>query len=188
MSSALPTPSQTVGPFFRLGMDRPEWSDLTRDGARGEKIVVEGRVFDGDGAAVDDALLEIWQADAAGRYAGGADPEPGFHGFGRSSTDEAGRFRFVTIRPGRVPGRGGALQAPHIDVTIFARGLLKHLVTRIYFADEPSNESDPVLTGIADAAVRRTLLAAREQGAAGVPVYRFDVVLQGKGETAFFDL
>jgi protocatechuate 3,4-dioxygenase alpha subunit len=181
--SDLPTPSQTVGPFFRLGMDRPEWSDLTRDGPRGEKIVIEGRVLDGDGAPVDDALLEIWQADAAGRY-----EHPEFHGFGRSITDEEGRYRFITIRPGRVPGHAGALQAPHVNVTIFARGLLKHLVTRIYFADEPSNETDPVFAGIGDAAVRRTLLAVREQGGAGVPVYRFDVVLQGKGETAFFDL
>jgi protocatechuate 3,4-dioxygenase alpha subunit len=190
MSSELPTPSQTVGPFFRLGMDRPEWSDLTRDGARGEKIAIEGRVLDGDGAPVDDALLEIWQADAEGRYDHPDDPrraDPGFHGFGRSITDDGGRFRFVTIRPGRVPGRGGALQAPHVDLTVFARGLLKHLVTRIYFADEQSNDSDPVLAGIADAAVRRTLLAVRE-GGAGVPLYRFDVVLQGKGETAFFDV
>lgn len=182
MSSELPTPSQTVGPYFRLGMDRPEWSDLTRDGARGEKIAIEGRVLDGDGAPVDDALLEIWQADAAGRY-----DDAAFLGFGRSITDEAGRFRFVTIRPGRVPGRGGVLQAPHVNVTVFARGLLKHLVTRIYFADEPANESDPVLASIADVAARRTLLAVREEGA-GVRIYRFDVVLQGKGETAFFDL
>src|SRR5256714_10307240 len=105
------TPSQTVGPFFRLGMDRPEWSDLTREGARGEKIAIEGQVLDGDGAPVDDAVLEIWQADAEGRYDhpdDGRPADPRFHGFGRAMTDEAGRYRFVTIRPGRVPGRGGA--------------------------------------------------------------------------------
>jgi len=182
------TPSQTVGPYFRLGLDRPEWSDLTRDGPRGEKIVIEGRVLDGDGSPVDDAVLEIWQADADGRYDHPDDGRPAderFHGFGRAMTDEAGRYRFVTIRPGRVPGQGGPLQAPHINLTIFARGLLKQLVTRIYFADEPSNEGDPVLAGIGDPAARRTLLADRQDAGA---VYRFDVVLQGKGETAFFDV
>ena len=182
------TPSQTVGPYFRLGLDRPEWSDLTRDGPRGEKIVVEGRVLDGDSSPVDDAVLEIWQADADGRYDHPDDGRPAderFHGFGRAMTDEAGRYRFVTIRPGRVPGQGGAPQAPHINLTIFARGLLKQLVTRIYFADEPSNDGDPVLAGIGDPAARRTLLADRQDAGA---VYRFDVVLQGKGETAFFDV
>ncbi len=176
MSRQPATPSQTVGPFFRLGLDRPEWSDLTRDGARGEKILIEGRVLDGD------------EADADGRYDHPEDArraDPGFRGFGRAMTDEAGRYRFATIRPGRVPGREGSLQAPHVNLTIFARGLLKQLVTRIYFADEPSNDSDPVLTGIADPAVRRTLLAVRQDGGAA---WRFDVVLQGKGETAFFDL
>ena len=185
MSAA--TPSQTAGPFFRLGLDRPEWGDLTRDGPRGEKIAIQGRVLDGDGAPVDDAVLEIWQADADGRYdhpEDGRPADPRFPGFGRAMTDEAGRYRFVTIRPGRVPGPAGALQAPHIDMTIFARGLLKQLVTRIYFAGEPSNESDPVLTWIADPAARRTLLAVRQDDGS----YRFDVVLQGKGETAFFDL
>jgi protocatechuate 3,4-dioxygenase, alpha subunit len=180
------TPSQTVGPFFRLGLDRPEWSDLTLDGPRGEKIAIEGRVLDGDGAPVDDAVLEIWQADAEGRYPHPEDArsaDAGFRGFGRAMTDEAGRYRFVTIRPGRVPGPRGTLQAPHANLTIFARGLLKQLVTRIYFAGEPSNESDPVLAGIADPAVRRTLMAVRQDGGA----WHFDVVLQGTGETAFFD-
>jgi len=188
MSRHEATPSQTVGPFFRLGLDRPEWSDLTRDGARGEKIAIEGRVLDGDGAPVDDAVLEIWQADAEGSYDhpdDGRPADPRFHGFGRAMTDEAGRYRFLTIRPGRVPAPRGALQAPHINLTIFARGLLKQLVTRIYFADEPSNDGDPVLAAIGDPAARRTLLAARQDTGGA---YRFDVVLQGKGETAFFDL
>ena len=187
MSSDGATPSQTVGPFFRLGLDRPEWSDLTRDGPRGDKIAIEGRVLDGDGAPVDDAVLEIWQADADGRYdhpEDGRPADPGFHGFGRAMSDEGGRYRFVTVRPGRVPGQGGALQAPHVNLTVFARGLLKQLVTRIYFADDPSNDRDPVLSGIADPAARQTLLAVRQDAAAA---YRFDVVLQGKGETAFFD-
>jgi protocatechuate 3,4-dioxygenase, alpha subunit len=188
MSGRGSTPSQTVGPYFRLGLDRPEWADLARDAPSGEKIAIEGRVLDGNGAPVDDAVLEIWQADAEGRYDhpdDGRPADPRFRGFGRAMTDEAGRYRFVTIRPGRVPGTGGALQAPHVNLTIFARGLLKQLVTRIYFADEPSNQADPVLTGIADPAARRTLLAVRQDGGT---TYRFDVVLQGKGETAFFDL
>jgi protocatechuate 3,4-dioxygenase alpha subunit len=185
------TPSQTVGPFFRLGLDQPGWNDLTSNGPRGERIAIEGRVLDGDGAPVDDAVLEIWQADADGRYDHPDDPQgnrvdPGFRGFGRSMTDAEGRYRFVTVRPGRVPGPGGALQAPHVNLNVFARGLLKQLVTRIYFADEPSNAADAVLSGIADADARRTLLAARQEGRGAV--YRFDVVLQGKGETIFFDV
>jgi protocatechuate 3,4-dioxygenase alpha subunit len=189
----IPTPSQTVGPFFHLALDRPDWSDLTREGAAGERIVVTGRVLDGDGAPVADACLELWQANAAGRYAHPDDNrrdrplDPHFRGFGRVSTDAEGRFRFVTIRPGAVPGRGNAWQAPHIAVAVFARGLLKQLVTRIYFADEPANESDPVLSAIADPAVRGTLIARRSEGAAP-SAYQFDIILQGAGETAFFEV
>lgn len=186
----IPTPSQTVGPFFHLALDRPEWSDLTRDGAAGERIAVTGRVLDGDGLPVADACLELWQANAAGRYAHPDDRQdkpldPNFRGFGRVSTDADGRFRFTTIRPGPVPGRGNAWQAPHIAVAVFARGLLKQLVTRIYFADEPANATDPVLSSIADPALRGTLIAQRI-AAAEPPTYRFDIVLQGEGETAFF--
>ena len=154
------TPSQTIGPFFRFALDRPEWSDLTSGGARGERIVIEGRVLDGDGAPVD-----------------------GFRGFGRAVTNAAGGYRFTTVRPGRVRGNGGALQAPHINVTVFARGLLKQLATRIYFAGDPSNDTDEVLSGVADGAARRTLIAGPEAG-----VHRFDIVLQGPGETVFFDV
>ena len=189
----IPTPSQTVGPFFHLALDRPAWSDLTRDGPAGERLIVTGRVLDGDGAPVADACLEVWQANAAGRYAHPDDNredtplDPNFRGFGRVSTDAEGRFRFVTIRPGPVPGRGNAWQAPHIAVTVFARGLLKQLATRIYFADQPANASDPVLSSIADPAVRATLVA-RRTGTADPPTYHFDIVLQGEGETAFFDI
>jgi protocatechuate 3,4-dioxygenase alpha subunit len=189
----IPTPSQTVGPFFHLALDRPDWSDLTRDGPAGERIVVTGQVRDGDGMPVADACLELWQANAAGRYAHPDDErrdkplDPNFRGFGRVSTDADGRFRFTTIRPGAVPGRGNALQAPHIAVAVFARGLLRQLVTRIYFADEPMNETDPVLASIADPAVRDTLVA-RRIAAAEPPTYRFDIVLQGDGETAFFEV
>ena len=189
-----PTASQTVGPFFHYALDRPDWSDLTAAGATGQKIIIEGRVTDGDGAPAADALLEIWQANAAGRYAHPEDTQdkpidPKFRGFGRVCTDAEGRYRFTTIRPGAVPGRGNAMQAPHINVSVFARGLLKRLVTRIYFGDEPSNETDPVLSAIEDEAVRRTLVATASRGGKGQPLaYRFDIVLQGKGETAFFDI
>jgi protocatechuate 3,4-dioxygenase alpha subunit len=189
----IPTPSQTVGPFFHLALDRPEWADLAPAGATGERIAVEGSVVDGDGAPVGDACLELWQANAAGRYAHPDDGQedkpldPNFRGFGRVSTDAAGRFRFTTIRPGPVPGRGNNLQAPHIAVALFARGLLKQLYTRIYFADEKANEADPVLASIDDPARRQTLLATRNR-AAGAPVYRFDIILQGNGETAFFEI
>jgi len=193
----IPTPSQTVGPFFHLGMARAEWADLTADhptGALpGEKIAIEGRVIDGDGAPVPDAVIELWQANAAGRYNHPDDPQtdkpldPHFRGFGRVATDAEGRFRVVTIKPGPVPGRGNALQAPHINIVLFARGLLIHLYTRLYFADEPANAGDPLLASIEDEAARRSLLARRAQD--GSPaLYRFDIVLQGENETAFLDI
>ena len=188
------TPSQTVGPFFHFALDQPGWSDLTTNAPPGERIALEGQVLDGDQAPVDDALLEIWQANAQGKYDHPEDAQadkrvdPRFGGFGRALTDAQGRYRFTTIRPGRVLGQGGALLAPHINVAIFARGLLKQLVTRIYFADEPANETDPVLTGISDPTARRTLLAVRRDAGAGPPLYRFDIVLQGANETVFFDV
>lgn len=192
----IPTPSQTVGPFFHLGMDRPEWADLTIGNPRGERIAIAGRVLDGDGAAVPDAVIEVWQANAAGRYSHSDDRrddaplDPGFRGFGRVATDAEGGFRLVTIKPGPVPGRGNAWQAPHVNVALFARGLLRHLYTRIYFSDEPRNASDPLLSSIEDAVVRDTLLARRAEGGSEgePPVYRFDIVLQGENETAFLDI
>jgi protocatechuate 3,4-dioxygenase, alpha subunit len=194
VAKLIPTPSQTVGPFFHLALDRPDWADLTADNPRGERIVVAGRVTDGDGAPVADACLELWQANATGRYAHPDDArtdhplDPNFRGFGRVSTDADGGFRFTTIRPGPVPGRGNALQAPHINVAIFARGLLKQLFTRIYFVDEAANSGDPVLQSIDDPVVRQTLIAARYDGPGSSTAYRFDIVLQGERETAFFDL
>ena len=189
----IPTPSQTVGPFFHLEMARAEWNDLATGDPAGERLVIEGRVVDGDGAAVPDALIELWQANAAGRYDHPDDRQedkpldPRFRGFGRVATDAEGRFRVTTIRPGAVAGRGNTLQAPHINLAIFARGLLKHLYTRLYFADEAANASDPLLSAIEDEAARRTLLAERKPGG-GTPIYAFDIVLQGPGETAFLDL
>jgi len=189
----IPTPSQTVGPFFHLGLAHAEWADLSADNPLRECIAIEGRVIDGDGAPVPDALIELWQANAAGRYNHPDDKQtdkpidPHFRGFGRVATDAEGRFRVVTIKPGPVPGRGNALQAPHINIALFARGLLKHLFTRIYFADEPANASDPLLLSIEDPAARRSLLADRAAGVTPA-LYRFDLVLQGENETAFLDI
>jgi protocatechuate 3,4-dioxygenase alpha subunit len=184
------TPGQTVGPFFALGLDRPEWADMTRGNPQGQRINIEGQVLDGDGAPVPDAVIELWQANAAGRYDHVEDTQadkqidPNFHGFGRVATDAQGRFKVTTIKPGAVPGRGNALQAPHINVAFFARGLLRQLQTRIYFADEPANATDPLLSSIEDAGVRQTLLARPD----GSSAYRFDFILQGKDETAFLDI
>lgn len=189
----IPTPSQTVGPFFHLGLARPEWSDLTRQNPTGQRIVIEGRVIDGDGAPVPDALIELWQANAAGRYAHPDDRQadkpvdPNFRGYGRAATDNAGAYRFVTIKPGPVPGRGNSLQAPHLNLAVFARGMLKQLFTRLYFAGEPQNADDPLLSSLDDASGRQTLIAAK--GAEDtVPTYHFDIVLQGERETVFLDL
>ncbi len=187
------TPSQTVGPFFHLALDRAEWADLTADNPHGERIVIAGRVTDGDGAPVADAFLEVWQANAAGRYAHPDDTrtdkplDPHFRGFGRVATDADGNFRLTTIRPGPVPGRGNALQAPHIAVAVFARGLLKPLYTRIYFAGDPANEADPVLQSIDEPRRRQTVIAAPAPGDAP-PAWRFDIVMQGHAETVFFDI
>ncbi|HEX5452950.1 MAG TPA: protocatechuate 3,4-dioxygenase subunit alpha [Stellaceae bacterium] len=190
----MPTPSQTVGPFFHLGLARSEWADLTAGNPAGQRIAIEGRVTDGDGLPVSDAMLEFWQANAAGRYNHPEDRQddkpldPNFRGFGRAATDADGHFRIVTIKPGPVPGRGNALQAPHVNVALFARGLLIQLHTRIYFAGEPANAGDPLLSSIDDAAARSTLLARPVASETPPPTYRFDIVLQGEGETIFLDL
>jgi protocatechuate 3,4-dioxygenase alpha subunit len=186
-----PTPSQTVGPFFHdaLLRDGAQIATLVTPATLGERIRVEGRVLDGDGAGVPDALLEIWQANAAGRYRHPLDTrdlplDPAFAGFGRTGTDAEGRFWFDTIRPGAVPFDAATLQAPHISVAVFGRGLLNHLFTRLYFADDPAAAADPVLLRV-PAERRATLLAAR-QDRDGLPVYTFNIVLQGRGETVFF--
>lgn len=183
-----PTPSQTIGPFFRFALPYNSSEHLVTPGTQGA-ITIEGQVFDGEGTPVPDAMIEIWQADRVGRY---TDPKYAhkdvaardFTGFGRCCTDPAGRFRFVTVKPGRVPLDGQFL-APHINLSIFARGLLRRLVTRMYFPDEAeANAADPVLAAIDSPAVRSTLLARAEQRGA----LRFDIHLQGDRETAFFAL
>jgi protocatechuate 3,4-dioxygenase alpha subunit len=178
-----PTPAQTIGPFFRFGMAWMDAHDLVEPGAPGA-VVLTGRILDGAGAAVPDALVEIWQADGSGSLTAAAEVAPGdWSGFGRSLTDADGSYRFTTV----VPGAVDPSQAPHIDMTIFARGLLQRLVTRVYFPDQAANGLDPVLASL-DAERRSTLVAEpggpHEPG--GDPVFIFDVRLQGDRETVFF--
>ncbi len=187
------TGSQTVGPFFAPTLLREDArrNVLIRPETAGERIRIEGRVLDGDGMAVPDAMVEIWQANAHGRYNHPADQgpaalDPTFTGFGRSGSAEDGSYWFETIKPGPVPFDGEKLQAPHICVTVFARGLLNHLVTRLYFEDEPTNAGDPLLKCVPND--RQATLLARCEPGDTVVVYRFDIVLQGEDETAFFNL
>jgi protocatechuate 3,4-dioxygenase alpha subunit len=190
------TPSQTVGPYFKYGLTpngEYEWNDaftnnlLTPD-VSGERIRVEGKVYDGDGALIPDCMLEIWQADAQGRFSDPQDkralPNSSFKGFGRVGTDKSGSYAFDTIKPGVVPDADGKPQAPHILLAVFARGMLLHLYTRIYFDDEAGNAGDPVLALVP--ADRRATLIARHKAGAGV--YTFDVHLQGDSETVFFEV
>jgi protocatechuate 3,4-dioxygenase, alpha subunit len=187
--SRQPTTSQTVGPFFSIGLTRMKHDDLVSAGTSGERVIIEGRVLDGDGKPVPDAIIEIWQANSYGKYAHPEDQqdkpvEPSFSGYGRIPTDDDGKFRFTTIKPGPVPDLDGKLQAPHIVVSVFARGLLRRLVTRIYFPDEPANAADFVLN-LVEASRRETLIAKKIAGASGT--LKWDVVLQGPNETVFFD-
>lgn len=188
------TPSQTVGPFFHYALTETPRDDLDPDHHAGRPVVIRGRVLDGQGAPVGDAMLEVWQADGGGRYrhpADGRAPDvsDGFVGFGRIATEaSSGRFEVHTAMPGTVPGRDGGVQAPHLNVHVFARGLLRHLHTRIYFEDGPGNDQDPVLASV-PAERRATLLARRDATAsdATAVAYRFDLVLQGADETVFFE-
>jgi protocatechuate 3,4-dioxygenase, alpha subunit len=206
------TPSQTVGPFFHYGLPWKGGADMVGKsdmGARpdlfpeehyvltlssptgtpeGEVIEVAGIVYDADGQPVPDAMIEIWQANAAGRYMGEADDradvplDPHFVGFGRASTSAEGEYRFRTVRPGRVPGPGNALQAPHLAVSVFGRGLLKRLPTRLYFADGEGNADDPILDLVPEDR-RRTLIAERRADG----TWWLDIRLGGENETVFFD-
>jgi protocatechuate 3,4-dioxygenase alpha subunit len=193
------TPFQPVGPYFHVMLDGlGRIPRLARDDARGERITIAGVLRDGAGQPVADGMIELWQADAEGRYHHPEDPrmasaDPGFWGYGRTDTDDSGSYRFETIKPGRVPAADGRLpagtperhflmQAPHILVSVYAPGILKRCVTRMYFDDDPANDADPMLQ-LVPAHRRHTLLATRE--GAG---YRFDIVLQGENETAFFDV
>lgn len=191
------TPSQTVGPYFKYGLTPGNdyaWNDafsndLITPDVSGERVRIVGQVFDGEGKVIPDSMLEIWQADAQGRFADPQDtratPNAAFKGFGRCGTDAAGGFEFRTIKPGPVPGPDGKPQAPHILLAVFARGMTQQAITRIYFADEAANAIDPILA-LVPAERRATLMAQREAGS--TVTYRFDVHLQGEKETVFFDL
>ena len=184
--------SQTIGPYLHIGTDWLITTEMAGPEVPGERITIEGRVYDGNGASVTDALVELWQADAQGNYAGADQPgaPSGFRGFGRAPTDATGHFRFSTIMPGPVPGAGDAMQAPHIAVTLFARGLLKHLVTRIYFPDGAGHAGDALLNAVP--AERRATLIAQLLPSGQAGGYQFDIVLQegpsGRPETVFLDV
>jgi protocatechuate 3,4-dioxygenase alpha subunit len=180
------TGSQTVGPYLHIGLTWLITRNIAPAGVPGERVTVQGRLLDGDGAPVNDGLIEIWQANARGKYAHPEDRQKKavdkrFRGFGRIPTDARGAFRFTTIKPGAVPGPNGRAQAPHLVVTVFMRGLLKHLATRMYFPDETANARDPLLSLVP--AARRPTLIARRKGR----VLEWNILLQGKGETVFFD-
>jgi protocatechuate 3,4-dioxygenase alpha subunit len=186
-----PTPSQTVGPFFHLGCtDNDSVGSLVTATSKGERIRLICRVLDGNGAPVPDAMIEIWQANAAGRYNHPDDTQektldPGFSGFGRLSSDADGACTFETIKPGCVAGTNGKEQSPHINVSVFARGVLKRLATRTYFAGDPSNAEDGVLA-LAPQERRNTLMAQPDAG--NTNEWRFDIYLCGENETVFFDV
>jgi protocatechuate 3,4-dioxygenase, alpha subunit len=173
-----PTPSQTIGPFFHDALLDRVYSELVSPD-HPEGITIRGTIYDGAGEVVPDAMVEIWQANRDDLSL-----DEDFSGFGRSGTDESGEFSFLTAKPGTVSSPDGQVQAPHVMVSVFARGLLKRLVTRIYFPDEEeANAVDPVLSSVEDQGLRRTLIARDE-----VNALRFDIQLQGDGQTAFFEL
>jgi protocatechuate 3,4-dioxygenase alpha subunit len=193
------TPSQTIGPFAapcltpnEQGKTNYPWQQLINGNlvtpdAVGDRIRIEGKMFDGEGAPVDGILFEIWQADGQGRFAHPRDPRrtnTSFKGFGRVESNLDGSFTFDTVKPGRVPGPNGTMQAPHVVVAIHMRGVLSHLFTRIYFSDEASNAEDPILQ-LVPAGRRDTLIAKRDASGA---VYRIEFRIQGDRETVFFDL
>ena len=181
-------PFQTVGPFFQVLVGEVRGRDvLVGDATEGTRVTIQGTVYDGAGAVVPDALVEIWQADAHGRYRHPGDQHPGprdasFTGFGRVATNDAGGFAFETVKPGRVPGPDGRDQAPHVLVSLTARGVLTRYITRLYFEDEASNADDAILA-LVPAARRHTLVARR----IGAGTYQFDIRIQGSEETVFFD-
>ena len=194
MKKLLLTSSQTVGPFFAPTLLREDARRhvLVQPEAKGERIRIEGHILDGDRLPVPDAMIEIWQANALGRYhhptaQGQAQLlDSSFLGFGRSGTDNEGLYWFETIKPGPVRFDAKRWQAPHICVTVFARGLLNHTATRLYFANDPANASDPVLQCVPEQR-RATLLAHSHQEEKRV-VYRFNIVMQGEDETVFFNV
>jgi protocatechuate 3,4-dioxygenase alpha subunit len=187
----VPTPSQTVGPYFWIGLTwKHPKPNVVAPEAKGEHIVLRCRVFDGDGVPMDDAMLEVWQADAQGNYNHPDDPryaglDPGCSGFGRMGTDTEGKCEFHTVKPGRVPGPGNVLQAPHFNLGVFARGMLRQFYTRVYFAGDPANVEDPILALVASER-RGTVMAHPDP--LNPQAWNFDIHMQGEQETVFFDI
>ncbi len=185
----VPTPSQTAGPYLHLGLtNKHSVAQVAAPDLRGERLRLRCRVLDMDGAPVNDAMIEIWQADQEGRYNHPDDapaPDCHFYGFGRAATDENGKCEFETVRPGRVPGPNNSSQAPHLNVAVFARGILLQLHTRIYFAGDVANDNDPVLA-LVPADRRETLMARPDPAQPGS--WLFDIHLRGAQETVFFDV
>jgi protocatechuate 3,4-dioxygenase alpha subunit len=182
------TSSQTIGPYLHIGLTWLTIDNLAGPGVTGDKVSIEGRIFDGEGNILPDAMVEVWQADAQGHYAHPADGRPlksnSFRGFGRCPTGHDGTFKIVTLKPGPLPFGDGRVEAPHIDVSVFSRGMLDRSVTRIYFPDEAeTNAADPVLQAVPEQR-RATLIAVP----AGENLLRFDIRMQGPDETVFFDL
>jgi protocatechuate 3,4-dioxygenase, alpha subunit len=182
MAELLITPSQTIGPFFKYGLEWPGGENLFPDSAPGRRIRVSGVVADFQGKPVPDALIEFWQADASGRFGSSRTKASG--GFGRVPTDDQGRYGINTLYPGRVAGADGRMQAPHVMVVLFARGLLKQVMTRFYFEGEPANQDDAVLALCGARA--RTLIAKRDPGDPNA--YIWSISLQGASETVFFEV
>jgi protocatechuate 3,4-dioxygenase alpha subunit len=188
--SLIQTGSQTVGPFFHYALVVGDENILVNETTRGQPIRIEGIVYDGENSPVPDALIEIWQADTRGYFNHPADPnhsqtDPAFRGYGRAATDRSGVYFFKTVKPGAIARPENPPHAPYIDVRVFARGMLIHVVTRLYFGDEPANATDTVLASL-DPTRRQSLIA--EVGPSGeIPCYRFDIRLQGEGETIFFN-
>jgi protocatechuate 3,4-dioxygenase alpha subunit len=190
------TPSQTAGPYFRIGLysdndvyPRVFTGELATPEVSGERIRIEGTVYDGAGDPIPDSMLEFWQADSEGRYRT-ADGKwnDSFTGFGRVGADDVGQYRINTIMPGRVPSPNGKLQAPHIVVVVYMRGLLLHAFTRIYFeGHEAANADDPIMTLVPEDR-RTTLIARKRPGKGSVALYHFDIQMQGDDETVFFDV
>jgi protocatechuate 3,4-dioxygenase, alpha subunit len=185
--SLLTTSSQTVGPYLKIGFGTMSSDTMAPPDVQGERIAIRGRLVDGDGVAVNDGAIEIWQANAQGRYASAEDAraipiDPKFRGFGRALTGADGEFRFTTIKPGRVPGPGGVLQAPHLAVVIFMRGSLRHLLTRMYFPGDAANAEDPILRLVPFE--RRATLIAKQQAQGAL---EWNICMQGANETVFFD-
>ncbi|HTR26748.1 MAG TPA: protocatechuate 3,4-dioxygenase subunit alpha [Terriglobales bacterium] len=183
------TTSQTVGPYFQIGCRWLNCENLVGEGVTGERVTVRGFVVDGDGVGVPDALVEVWQANAHGKYAHPEDTqdkplEAGFRGYGRMATDARGGFQLTTIKPGPVPGPEGREQAPHLLISVFMRGLLRRLTTRMYFPNDSRNATDSILNLVEPE--RRSTLIAKTGGASGT--LEWNVILQGIHETVFFDL